>query len=319
MKGPARTSLENRAHTEQVLHRLARAVLDPERAAQEGVVRAFLEALDRHKKTDAWGDLTPGGKRLLIRAMFEESLDIARPYVAPVGVAQLLALTRSSGVDEAARLPFRSVWLDGEFAHGDRTYYGILATEGQDDGGAQRTIYAMAAYRTRDGHEGILGIGDALGKGMDLTFEDRDGPRPLGKSSSKSECRFLGIVLLNWLYLLESPQVGLETSPVSRRDQDILRRRGITKPPSNLVRLRVHDAKLLASVEAIARGGAHYSHAFEVSGYWKVLRHPRYKENVGKRIRVEAYVKGKGILVRKTRLLPEAKVEMGFGNRDDGR
>ena len=51
----------------------------------------------------------------------------------------------------------------------------------------------------------------------------------------------------------------------------------------------------------------HYNFRFFVRGHFRTLRNPRYGDNVGKRIWIPPYIKGKGLLIEKEYLIDKAE------------
>ena len=48
-----------------------------------------------------------------------------------------------------------------------------------------------------------------------------------------------------------------------------------------------------------------YAYKFWVRGHFRTFKDPRYKENVGKRLFIPPFIKGKGMLIEKDYLLTE--------------
>jgi hypothetical protein len=157
------------------------------------------------------------------------------------------------------------------------------------------SLSLSAAYEDAEGSEGLVLITDALGP-------NRSQVVPKGSPRVPSaEQRDLAVVLQNWLTLLDGPQVRLDTARVSQRDHQVHRGLGGRHAPERVVHVVITDERLLAAVEASGHAARTPTHAWSVRGHWRTLRDPEHwrPENVGKKIWVPNYKKGKGILFEK--------------------
>ena len=263
---------------------LERAFPNPNEPVDEAILQDAFRKEGIDGKTDDW-------MRTMGVVALEIHMERAVAFSAPSGIARMLAATDNTGVDEEARLPFECVWLDGEFEHDERSYYGILGWHVKDEEreGRQKVMLA-AAYRQGE-EEGVVVVDDAL--------SERKNTESMGFEAAERELRFLAVVAQNWLFLLDAHGVETTERKVARRDADIHRRNTGETPPSSIVTLRILDERLAQSVARFEHGRVHFSHRFRVRGHWKTFTAARYKQARGKRVWVLPYYKGEGLLIEK--------------------
>lgn len=105
----------------------------------------------------------------------------------------------------------------------------------------------------------------------------------------------------NFLNLLNNPnrEVVVTEREYSQARNKRRERQGILKVPNTQVVIPVGTLKQYIQQLHEHRAFS-YSHKFFVRGHWRVLRHPKYGENIGKKIWLKPFLKGSGILVPKT-------------------
>lgn len=282
-KGKARSTEETVALLSELDEIIKR--MPPGGATKEEMDAIAQDLIDKRKvpRTDYDHRVTMGAVASVI-------MEDGVPFIAPPGLAELLALTDSGPLAGEQHLPFQRIWLDGKFEGHKRTYHGLSAYEVPGEG----TITLQAVFRSKNGVPGFVTVQDALGAATILIEEgDRVGVRELS---------FLAGILQNWLYLLESDQVEQHQAAVPRRIHDIHRRKGVKNPPKTFVEIRVKDKALQDALDSLAhqQGLGHYSHAFRVRGHWRTYTAERYKQVRGQRVWILPFVKGSGILIDKT-------------------
>ena len=112
--------------------------------------------------------------------------------------------------------------------------------------------------------------------------------------------RFLRDFIMNFLLFINDPEVELVEHKRSEKNRKRRIREGkMPLPSSNKVRL---IGKLKKYVDGIhsSLGKAHYNHRFWVRGHARILKSDHYTHKKGQVIRIEPYIKGSGVLLKRT-------------------
>ena len=97
--------------------------------------------------------------------------------------------------------------------------------------------------------------------------------------------------VLNFLLFMNEPRVVTYiVSPNNKRRV----RNGLIPIPSQLITKITPELKEYINV-SYKKSNSTFGYRFDVHGHWRVLSHPRYKNNVGKKIWIPPYEKGEGL------------------------
>jgi hypothetical protein len=124
--------------------------------------------------------------------------------------------------------------------------------------------------------------------------------------------RFLKSFLMNYILFINDP----ETEEVfhTRDEKNVSRRMKQGKmvlPSSRTIRV-VGKLKIYMDNLRAGLSGSHYNFSFYVAGHYRTLRSSRYKAKRGAIIRLEPYLKGSGVLLKRT-------YELDFEKNDNRR
>jgi len=111
--------------------------------------------------------------------------------------------------------------------------------------------------------------------------------------------KHIRLLVSNFLFFVNSPDIEYITVTDSKRDTEIRRRKGrpqrppianiiLTNPLKRYIYKQKHNETMV------------YSHRFWVRGHWRTLRNKKYGDNVGKKLWIKPYIKGDGLLINKT-------------------
>jgi hypothetical protein len=262
-----------------------------------------------------------------------EALERAHLFEFPEHLGTLLTLTDNE--PHPIKLPFPVIFLDVQFQVRTRNvvnnYLGILLY--QKEGEAEATAYAYC-----DSHYDVSGTEEemvefhskqAVPESLIIDVRYPVGPITFDRfkervniknkeeweknhSSSeqgslqyaRSEFRTLNNITLNFLDLLETPDVFLVNIHKDRANARRERHGQAPLPERSVVRVRDSLRRYIYRLES---GGAfNYSHAFWVRGHFMHFRSDRYMATglQGTKKWIEPYVKGEGILIKKDYLMP---------------
>jgi hypothetical protein len=266
------------------------------------------------------------------------ALEQAHLFEFPEHLGTLLTLTDNE--PHPIKLPFPVIFLDVQFQVRTRNavneYIGILLC--QKEGEEEATAYAYV-----DSTYNVSGTDDEMVEFHQMGVKDEgniiiDVRYPVGpvtfdrfkerlniknkaewekdhKSSdqgsvqyARSEFRTLNNITLNFLDLLETPDVFLVDIHKDRANKRRERHGQAPLPERTVVRVR---DSLRRYIDRLESGGAFkYSHAFWVRGHFMHFRSDRYMATglQGTKKWIEPYVKGDGILIKKDYLMPGAVV-----------
>jgi hypothetical protein len=250
------------------------------------------------------------------------ALEQAHIFEFPEHVGTLLTLTDNE--PHPIKLPFPVIYLDVEFQVRTQkvvnNYIGILLC--QKEGEDEATAYAytdthyevsgtedeMVEFRSSGVSEQGQTIIDVRYPVGPVTFDrlkarvnikpETRGGAELQDSVryARTEFKTLNNLTLNFLDLLETPDVFLVHMNRRRANERRERHGQIPLPDHSIVRVRDSLRRYIYELES---GGAfQYSHAFWVRGHWMHFRSDRYIHVQGERTWVRPYTKGQGILVQ---------------------
>lgn len=122
--------------------------------------------------------------------------------------------------------------------------------------------------------------------------------------------RFLRNFLMNFILFINDPEIELVVH--KRGEKNRLRRireRKIPLPSSRKIRI---IGKLKKYVDSVSHGlkKGKFNYRFWVSGHYRTLRSDKFKHKKGQIIRIEPYIKGEGVLLKRT-------YELSFEKDDD--
>ena len=118
------------------------------------------------------------------------------------------------------------------------------------------------------------------------------------KDLNKVARRFMHTFVLNFLNFINSPEVSYVTVESDKdRNAKRIQNNKLPIPNRNMIRL---NGALKVYLDDIKKNPVwHYNYRFWVRGHFRTLRNIRYGDNVGKRIWIPPFVKGKGVLIEK--------------------
>jgi hypothetical protein len=120
----------------------------------------------------------------------------------------------------------------------------------------------------------------------------------------KKTRRFIKHFVLNFLNFVNNPEVEyVETRHDVAWDEKRMAKGKLPIPPRSVIKISGKLKRYLEDVKANPQW--HYKYSFYVRKHFRTLRNPRYGNNVGKRIIIFSYVKGKGPLLEKTYLVDD--------------
>lgn len=254
----------------------------------------------------------------------KNSINQAKIFRIDDNIKKLLALTKVPNKNDMIRLPFPCVFIDASFDKqefeklgidiGYEKIIGILLREGVMVYDKNEAIMNMAekpeqiligkdlrftivSKPNRDSDQIWF---DTFNTNVNLDEEYKNYKIKIRKceSTNRNAKQFIHLFCLAFLNFVNNPEVKLvETSHTQEQNIKRIKRGKIPIPSSYSIRL---DGVLKEYIDSL-RTGTHfdYHYRFWCRGHFRTLRHPKYKENVGKRIWIPPYIKGKGVLIEK--------------------
>jgi hypothetical protein len=240
--------------------------------------------------------------------IFEVSQDIKR----------LLILTSTPKINEMLKLPFPVVFIDVSFKKEELEAFGIDI--GFDD---------INGIIVKDGHmylkkdkQQLSDIGttlrisiSALERGEAWIFEtyaeekniydeykDLDLKYTQEEGLNKKARRFIHNFVLNFLNFVNNPEIRYVTVEADeKRNLKRIESEKIPIPDRSIIKL---DGVLKRYTDELRKRPVwHYNYRFWVRGHFRTLRNERYGDNVGKRIWIPPFIKGKGLLIENEYLI----------------
>jgi hypothetical protein len=129
------------------------------------------------------------------------------------------------------------------------------------------------------------------------------------KTSDKKARDFVHLFCLNFLNFLHNPEVEYIQHIRSEKNLQRKEKQGkIAIKESYSIKISGVLKKYVDEIRELGHFDGKYSYRFWCRGHFRTLRHPRYKENVGKKRWIFPYVKGKGVLIEKFYKIEEKNV-----------
>jgi len=247
-------------------------------------------------------------------------MDTLKIFEINNNIKNLLMLTTAPKKNSDYILPFEEIFIDVNFTKEQVKHFtdldiecdeviGIIVSETtveeKDIGKKARMFLIEALIRrgkkySRNVFAGNLEINvDMYDMKTSESVWRMEGERHKGERKHLN--KFLHEFVLNFMNLLQDPDIVVRSVKTRRNKKHYY----TTPPfyPRNIVRL---DGRLKIYVDKVKeRGLWEHNHSYWVMGHWRTLRHPRYGDNVGKRIWIEAYIKGEGVLIDKRYQFPK--------------
>jgi len=103
-------------------------------------------------------------------------------------------------------------------------------------------------------------------------------------------CNKVRDYIINFLLFMNEPRVvtHIVSSNNKRRE-----RKGLIPLPSQIITKITPELREYINIHYNSHSKLGYS--FDVRGHWRILKHERYKENIGKRIWIPPHIKGEGV------------------------
>ena len=115
----------------------------------------------------------------------------------------------------------------------------------------------------------------------------------------KATQKFLQEFVMNLLVFINDREIEIVERVRSQKNVDRREREGkMPLPSSSFIRLTGTLKKYMDSVDG-SLGGHKYSYKFWVRGHFRYLKADRYKQKKGQWIKIEPFIKGEGILVKR--------------------
>ncbi len=222
----------------------------------------------------------------------EENLGEVHCFEAEPSIAILLEETAVKY--SPVRLPFKHLFLDCRLTLGSLQYYGFSAFEMPyaELEGVDETRFPQIAITAFYWDTSIYRAGSILF--LLPWIHTRTGI----SLSLRRQIRFLTRCLMNFVYMLDMPEVKL----INWEPKESSERKRIAKGlpqrlPTTRVRLR---GELRIYLNRLLEGGRQlYSHAFWVRGHWRHFHSPKFTNLQGQKRWIPPYIKGEGVLVPK--------------------
>lgn len=242
----------------------------------------------------------------------EQHLDEAKIYRIEDDIKKLLILTKVPNKNDMLPLPFPTVFLDVAFEREDilklgidigyPQVWGLLLRKGNLYNAKTDKIVgtdlriSLVSKQTNgqmwfDTFNVSPNITDESLKNANVSVKKLD-------SVPKNTKEFIHLFVLAFLNFLYNPEIQVIES--SKSEEQNAKRISRGKPPipiSYCIRLTGHLKEYINSLSA--EGVFEYHYRFWVRGFFRTLRAERYRENIGKRIWIPPFIKGKGVLVDK--------------------
>lgn len=288
-----------------------------DKSARQQLVDGDLQSSSGKKKFPV-----PDDKALLFVSDALTLLPDSRIFYIEDSIKKLLTMTKIPRVNSNIKLPFENVFIDVEFDTvdidallddeikkrrgilkvGNLKIIGILLRRGYlhkpDTEEQVGTDLRISVAMTYSGAEGEHVMVHTFARDVDVFKEfTEDVNVKLNENEdyyavNEAVFRFV-IAFLNFL---NDPDVRvIESEHSADANVKRIKKGKIAIPKMSLIRL---DGKLRVYVDSLKMGKHfEYSYRFWVRGHFRTLRHERYGDNVGKRVWILPFLKGKGVLI----------------------
>ena len=278
--------------------------------------------MDRMFGTEVTYDEGVSGE--IFEQTIRKNLNKSHLFEVSEGVKLLLAGTKTPNKNDMYHLPFKTIFLDVNFKketlekfHIDIGYdeiVGILVTEAKMiEYDPLKSIYTTNEYEgaksygralrittigiTKDGYMQF----DVFNRNYNL--EEGVTPEHIKikkiKMTNPKARDFVHTFVLNFLNFIQNPDVTyVEKQPNAKRNIEREKEDKTPLPPRNFITLTGHVKEYAQELRDNPQKW-HYGHRFYVMGHYRTLKNPRWGKNVGKRIWIDDYVKGRGVLFKK--------------------
>lgn len=236
----------------------------------------------------------------------------------------------NNAVRPDVRLPFPVCFFDVRLGKDDKQYYGLLMYEAyvhpdKTVGGMRALNVPLnpeeAAKLENSGRERKIFIQTVFKQGasparMEIKVNLHDtykryphvvlhgNPAEQSVEEFEDEAGFIRRMAMNILDFIHDPDVRMirtQRSDKNLKRHAVKNRASVNDMPSLYTRILITGAlKQYVQQARAGRQDAHYSHRFYVRGHFRHLVAERYKEARGKTLWIPPYVKGEGMLVRKS-------------------
>jgi hypothetical protein len=256
-------------------------------------------------------------------ANIDNILDKAKIFRIDNDTKRLLLLTKLPKINSHLKLPFPETFIDVEFTKKDIEMYcgdawfetkgvgkvgikriiGIATTRGDLMSTTDDTIVGNALRMTTvsERDDGYIWF-DTFNDDLNITDERAKNFKVKNVPINSKLKQMIFHFVVAFLNLLYNPDV--EIVEIERTDeQNIKRIRRGKFPIPSIHSIRV-TGRLKIYLDELKNSGLimddnYYKFSFWVRGFFRTLRSDKYKENVGKRLFVPPFVKGKGLLIEK--------------------
>lgn len=247
------------------------------------------------------------------------------------GVRLLLSKTKPPNINDIFKLPFKTIFLDVDFKRdemlkfgvdiGYKEIIGLMVTDGKmimehnpDGCVVCRTTgeYDDAKEVGRALRMTFIGVNDDGSTQFDVfngninvknEYADWKIKKAIPGMCNRDARRFIHTFTINFLNFIYSPEVAyVEKQADVEKNKKRIHEGKAPVPPRNFITLTGQVKKYAQDINDNPEKWQ-YSHRFYVMGHWRTLQAPRYGKNIGKRIWVDDFIKGDGVLIEKKYVL----------------
>ncbi len=272
----------------------------------------------------------------LFEHTIQKHLDESHLFEIANGVKLLLSKTEPPNKNDMFRLPFGTVFLDVGFKKEEMEKFGIdigydeiigiMITEGKMIRTPQGKFASTTIPEYDHAEEAgtalrmtIIGLNkdksmqfDVFNRNVNLKDEYKDWKvhRDTPGMCNRNAQKFVHTFVINFLNFIYSPEVTfVEKEADAEKNKKRMREGKAPVPPRNFITLTGKVKKYAQDINDNPEKW-HYSHRFYVMGHWRTLQNPRYGKNIGKRIWVDDFIKGDGVLIEKKYILDDSGTEI---------
>jgi hypothetical protein len=229
---------------------------------------------------------------------------------------RLLILTKTPKQNDMLKLPFPVIFIDARFTKKEMDALGVdigfdeingiivqegniyRSSDGKEIGTDLRVSISAINYRS-------AWIFETYMENMNFYEEYRqyEGAKRVQENGlNKKARRFIKGFVLNFLNFIYNPEVKYVTVEADKkRNLKRIERDKLPIPPRNFIKL---SGVLKRYTDELRNNPVwHYNYRFWVHGFFRTLRNEKYGVNVGKRLWIAPFIKGKGLLIEKEYLV----------------
>jgi hypothetical protein len=247
----------------------------------------------------------------------------------------LLVLTKTPKNNDMIKLPFKTIFIDVEFKKKDLKNLGVnigfdimgllidqhkigspQIDKNQTEIGEVLTITTLLKEETKEKNnikihrfDAHMNIYDDY-KFLNLKNKRKISNPVIKRKKAEVEKKFIHLFTINFLNLINDPQIKIISIDTTKQNQKRIKKGKIAIPTRNVICL---TGELKRHIDELCNKNIWtYKYRFWVRGHFRTLRNPRYGVNTGKRIWVAPFIKGKGVLYKKTYLVDKKDEEISM-------